>query len=449
MLEWSLDALRAAGIDEIVVALPDGRRGAARAASACAAARPARSRCAPRWPPRRAPARSSSTTPRGRWSTPELFTRVRRRAGGRRLRDRRRARDRHDQGGRRRRRRRRHARPLPAVGDPDAAGLPPRGAGGARSTSTPRSSPRATDDAWLVERAGGTVRVVESSPANFKITTPHDLRHGRAAPACVDAMLTDYHVHLRPDDPGTTAATLLHRRPTPSATARPPPSAASTELGVSEHIHRFTAALDVWEHPFWRQSAVDDLDRYVEFVREETDLRLGIEADYIRGREDRMANLLDAPRLGLRRRLGALPRRARGRLRRRDRHLAPRDRPPSGSGSATSRRSPSRALTGIYDIIAHPDLVKIWGSGRPAPDEGPALLLRARDRGDARRAAWRWRSPPPGCASRSARSTRRARCSRWRSTPACRSRCPATRTRPEHLAFGYEQARRAARATAA
>jgi 2-C-methyl-D-erythritol 4-phosphate cytidylyltransferase len=35
---------------------------------------------------------------------------------------------------------------------------------------------RATDDAWLVERAGGTVRVVESPPANFKVTTPHDLR---------------------------------------------------------------------------------------------------------------------------------------------------------------------------------------------------------------------------------------------------------------------------------
>ena len=33
----------------------------------------------------------------------------------------------------------------------------------------------ATDDAWLVERAGGTVRVVEASPANFKVTTPHDL----------------------------------------------------------------------------------------------------------------------------------------------------------------------------------------------------------------------------------------------------------------------------------
>jgi 2-C-methyl-D-erythritol 4-phosphate cytidylyltransferase len=34
----------------------------------------------------------------------------------------------------------------------------------------------ATDDAWLVERAGGSVRVVESSPANLEVTTPHDLR---------------------------------------------------------------------------------------------------------------------------------------------------------------------------------------------------------------------------------------------------------------------------------
>jgi 2-C-methyl-D-erythritol 4-phosphate cytidylyltransferase len=35
---------------------------------------------------------------------------------------------------------------------------------------------QATDDAWLVERGGGTVRVVESTPENFKVTTPHDLR---------------------------------------------------------------------------------------------------------------------------------------------------------------------------------------------------------------------------------------------------------------------------------
>jgi 2-C-methyl-D-erythritol 4-phosphate cytidylyltransferase len=35
---------------------------------------------------------------------------------------------------------------------------------------------RATDDAWLVERAGGTVRVLGSGPGNMKITTRQDLR---------------------------------------------------------------------------------------------------------------------------------------------------------------------------------------------------------------------------------------------------------------------------------
>ena len=35
---------------------------------------------------------------------------------------------------------------------------------------------QATDDAWLVEQAGGTVRIVESTPENFKVTTPHDLK---------------------------------------------------------------------------------------------------------------------------------------------------------------------------------------------------------------------------------------------------------------------------------
>jgi 2-C-methyl-D-erythritol 4-phosphate cytidylyltransferase len=34
----------------------------------------------------------------------------------------------------------------------------------------------ATDDAWLVERTGGVVRVVESSAANLKITSASDIR---------------------------------------------------------------------------------------------------------------------------------------------------------------------------------------------------------------------------------------------------------------------------------
>jgi 2-C-methyl-D-erythritol 4-phosphate cytidylyltransferase len=34
----------------------------------------------------------------------------------------------------------------------------------------------ATDDAALVEAAGGSVRVVEAPPQNIKVTTPADLR---------------------------------------------------------------------------------------------------------------------------------------------------------------------------------------------------------------------------------------------------------------------------------
>jgi 2-C-methyl-D-erythritol 4-phosphate cytidylyltransferase len=35
---------------------------------------------------------------------------------------------------------------------------------------------QATDDAWLIERAGGTVHVLGSDPGNLKVTTAHDLR---------------------------------------------------------------------------------------------------------------------------------------------------------------------------------------------------------------------------------------------------------------------------------
>ena len=35
---------------------------------------------------------------------------------------------------------------------------------------------RATDDAWLIERAGGRVIVVPSPAENLKVTTPLDLQ---------------------------------------------------------------------------------------------------------------------------------------------------------------------------------------------------------------------------------------------------------------------------------
>ena len=91
----------------------------------------------------------------------------------------------------------------------------------------------------------------------------------------------------------TRRRTSTSPRRTSSATWRRPSEAGIDELGVSEHVHRFTEALEIWDHPFWRENAHDDLGAYCEFVRT-TPLRLGIEMDFVPGREDRIANLLDA-----------------------------------------------------------------------------------------------------------------------------------------------------------
>ncbi len=179
-------------------------------------------------------------------------------------------------------------------------------------------------------------------------------------------MLTDYHVHLRPDDEGTPPERYFT-----AANAERYREAASekdiAELGVAEHVHRFTAALDVWQHPWWRRWATDDLDAYVGFVREETDLRLGIEADFVSGREDRMANLLDSHEwdyvVGSVHFLG-------------DFAVDVDDETDVWRHETSAERVWKRyfetlarsAQTGMYDIIAHPDLVKIWGSARPLPD---------------------------------------------------------------------------------
>jgi 2-C-methyl-D-erythritol 4-phosphate cytidylyltransferase len=173
MIEWSLDALRAAGIEQIVVALPEGvdapagvigvRGGATRSASVRAA-------LSAGGPSAHVVVHDAARP----LVEPELFARV-----------------------------------VGALADADCA------IAAARVTDTIKEAEgdqvvathdrsrlwavqtpqafrrealeaalavdesilaRATDDAWLVERAGGTVRVVESSPANFKVTTPHDLR---------------------------------------------------------------------------------------------------------------------------------------------------------------------------------------------------------------------------------------------------------------------------------
>jgi histidinol-phosphatase (PHP family) len=181
-------------------------------------------------------------------------------------------------------------------------------------------------------------------------------------------VLTDYHVHLRPDEDDTGPERYF----TSENAERYRDTAAERgieELGVAEHVYRFVQALDVWTHPFWRGWARDDLDEYCAFVRDETDLKLGIEADFVPGAEDRMQNLLDARQWDYV--VGSIHFL-------RDRALDVRgdwDIWQGGNPDEVWRRYfetlGEAAASGMFDILAHPDLVKVWGSGAPVPEGDP------------------------------------------------------------------------------
>jgi histidinol-phosphatase (PHP family) len=181
-------------------------------------------------------------------------------------------------------------------------------------------------------------------------------------------MLTDYHVHLRQDDLDATAAehftvtNVEHYRLVAD-------QHGIAELGVSEHVHRFAQALTVWQHPFWREHARDDLGEYCRFVREQTDLRLGIEVDFVPGAEDRIANLLEAHDFDYV--LGSVHF-----LRDSAVDMESYDVWEAGHSTETIWRRYFQTLgeaarSGLFDILAHPDLVKVWGRGRPLPEGDP------------------------------------------------------------------------------
>jgi histidinol-phosphatase (PHP family) len=180
-------------------------------------------------------------------------------------------------------------------------------------------------------------------------------------------MLTDYHLHLRPDEPETTAERYF----TAENVERYREAAAAAgieELGVSEHVYRFTEALTLWRHPFWEEQARDDLGAYCEFVRG-AGLKLGIECDFVPGAEDRTANLLDAHDFDYV--VGSVHFVGEAAVDHEGWDVW------EGWGDADEvwRRYfdalAECARSGLFDILAHPDLVKVWGRARPLPERDP------------------------------------------------------------------------------
>src|SRR6204780_1658021 len=175
-------------------------------------------------------------------------------------------------------------------------------------------------------------------------------------------MLTDYHLHLRADaledTPERSFTSANAERYREGATER-----GIAELGVSEHVSRFRQALEFWQHPLWQSFARDDIDEYCSFVREQTDLRLGIEADYIPGGEDRMANLLEARPFDYV--VGSVHFLRAPAVDMDDYSVWGTGESPEEIWRRYFQAIAESARCGLFDIIAHPDLVKIWGPAHP------------------------------------------------------------------------------------
>ena len=180
-------------------------------------------------------------------------------------------------------------------------------------------------------------------------------------------MLSDLHLHLRPDDPDAPAEDYYCAANAERYTARRPTSAASTSWASPSTSTASPRRSRSGAIRCGSAIAHDDLDAYCAAVREQTDLLLGLEVDFIPGREQQISQLLEGRDfdyvVGSVHFLG-------------DEAL---DMDEFSVWEPIAARAPEEvweryfqtiaasARSGLYDIIAHPDLVKFWGDPGRVP----------------------------------------------------------------------------------
>ena len=180
-------------------------------------------------------------------------------------------------------------------------------------------------------------------------------------------MLTDYHVHLRPDGPDTPPERLLHARQRRGATAPPPTERGIAELGVSEHIYRFTrgARRSGTTRSGASSPTTTSTRTAASSARRPTCASASRPTSSPAARTASRASWTRASgTTSSARSTSSATARSTTRT------------TTSGAWASASTRSGRRyftwlgemARTGLYDILAHPDLVKHWGRQRPMPE---------------------------------------------------------------------------------
>jgi histidinol-phosphatase (PHP family) len=186
-------------------------------------------------------------------------------------------------------------------------------------------------------------------------------------------VIVDYHMHLRGPDGPPSAGYSADRAEEYFEHAR---VVGIDEIGFSDHVYYFEQAAGLWEIPWMRKRATDDLDEYAGAVEEAKSrglpVKLGLEVDYFPGLEEDLEQLLDAYPWDYV--LGSV-------------HFV--------DGIAVDQQPGlvrelevddawrryfdwlrGAARSGLFDILSHPDLVKIFGV-RPSDEDTRDLHVEA------------------------------------------------------------------------
>lgn len=186
-------------------------------------------------------------------------------------------------------------------------------------------------------------------------------------------MLTDYHMHLQPD--GADARTAASHRWEADGGPRSAgwvgryveraKSRAVAEIAITEHVHRFAAAREWSDNAFWREEATEDVDAYCADLVAVRDgglpVLVGVEMDWLPHRQDEIARFLEGRPFDIV--LGSvhwidgwavdhpdfLPRL-----------------PAEEVWSLYLDQLVAAARSGLFDVLAHPDLPKVFGVRMPA-----------------------------------------------------------------------------------
>lgn len=105
-------------------------------------------------------------------------------------------------------------------------------------------------------------------------------------------MIVDYHMHLR-----NGREEVAHDTSSIEPFVDAAHEAGVDEIGFAEHVYYFTQTLPLWTVPYQTERCVYDLDDYVEAVVHAKErglpVKLGLEVDYVPGREDETRAILE------------------------------------------------------------------------------------------------------------------------------------------------------------